>query len=58
MSEDKNKCSTCGKICLKPSILLKHMRSHTNERPYPCDDCGLSFKTKSNLYKHCKSKSH
>lgn len=55
---DKYKCEYCGKICAKPSILQKHIRAHTNERPFPCEECGVQFKTKSNLHKHCKSRSH
>ncbi|KAK7926268.1 hypothetical protein WMY93_008578 [Mugilogobius chulae] len=51
-------CSYCGRPCAKPSVLQKHIRSHTGERPYPCDPCGFSFKTKSNLYKHRKSHTH
>lgn len=51
-------CSYCGRPCAKPSVLQKHIRSHTGERPYPCDPCGFSFKTKSNLYKHRKSHAH
>jgi len=51
-------CTYCNLICAKPSVLEKHIRAHTNERPYPCDTCGIAFKTKSNLYKHCRSRSH
>ncbi|KAJ8355441.1 hypothetical protein SKAU_G00182350 [Synaphobranchus kaupii] len=51
-------CSYCGRPCAKPSVLQKHIRSHTGERPYPCTPCGFSFKTKSNLYKHRKSHAH
>ncbi|XP_072317174.1 transcription factor HIVEP3 isoform X2 [Eucyclogobius newberryi] len=51
-------CSYCGRPCAKPSVLQKHIRSHTGERPYPCEPCGFSFKTKSNLYKHRKSHAH
>ncbi|KAM6958822.1 transcription factor HIVEP3 [Aplochiton taeniatus] len=51
-------CSYCGRACAKPSVLQKHIRSHTGERPYPCPPCGFSFKTKSNLYKHRKSHTH
>lgn len=51
-------CTYCGRACAKPSVLQKHIRSHTGERPYPCGPCGFSFKTKSNLYKHRKSHTH
>lgn len=51
-------CSYCSRACAKPSVLQKHIRSHTGERPYPCAPCGFSFKTKSNLYKHRKSHTH
>ncbi|PIK57050.1 hypothetical protein BSL78_06046 [Apostichopus japonicus] len=51
-------CKYCGHRCAKPSVLTKHLRSHTGERPYPCTPCGFAFKTKSNLYKHCKSHAH
>ncbi|XP_033640958.1 zinc finger protein 40-like [Asterias rubens] len=51
-------CHFCGRRCTKPSVLKKHIRSHTGERPYPCLPCGFSFKTKSNLYKHCKTHAH
>ncbi|XP_058469669.1 transcription factor HIVEP2a isoform X2 [Solea solea] len=51
-------CRYCGRACAKPSVLKKHIRSHTGERPYPCEPCGFSFKTKSNLYKHRKSHAH
>lgn len=51
-------CTYCSRACAKPSVLQKHIRSHTGERPYPCGPCGFSFKTKSNLYKHRKSHTH
>ena len=47
-------CPYCQLNCAKPSVLQKHIRAHTNERPYPCTPCGFAFKTKSNLYKHCR----
>jgi hypothetical protein len=54
----KHVCQYCSLVCSKPSVLQKHIRAHTNERPYPCDSCGFSFKTRSNLYKHCRSRTH
>lgn len=30
-------CQICGKICLKPSDLKRHLMVHTGERPFKCD---------------------
>lgn len=57
-SGGKHVCPYCNLACSKPSVLQKHIRAHTNERPYPCVSCGFSFKTRSNLYKHCRSRTH
>lgn len=57
-SVGKHICPQCGKDCLKPSVLEKHLRCHTGERPYPCTICGISFKTQSNLYKHKRTQAH
>ena len=54
----KNVCPYCNISCTKPSVLDKHIRTHTNERPYPCHPCAIAFKTQSNLYKHCRSRTH
>ena len=51
-------CSYCKLSWAKPSVLEKHIRSHTNERPFPCIVCGFAFKTRSNLYKHRRSRAH
>ncbi|XP_054837586.1 zinc finger protein 831 [Eublepharis macularius] len=57
-SAGKHLCKHCGRDCLKPSVLEKHMRSHTGERPFPCTTCGIAFKTQSNLYKHRRTQTH
>lgn len=54
----KYKCEYCGMGCAKPSVLDKHKRTHTNERPYSCSQCSTAFKTKSNYLKHTRSRSH
>jgi HIV type I enhancer-binding protein len=51
-------CSKCGIRCKKPSMLKKHIRTHTDLRPYHCKTCRFYFKTKGNLTKHMKSKTH
>ncbi|CAJ0582997.1 unnamed protein product, partial [Mesorhabditis spiculigera] len=51
-------CDRCGIRCKKPSMLKKHIRSHSDVRPYQCNQCNFSFKTKGNLTKHLASKSH
>uniref|UniRef100_A0A1B0BG71 C2H2-type domain-containing protein n=1 Tax=Glossina palpalis gambiensis TaxID=67801 RepID=A0A1B0BG71_9MUSC len=51
-------CSECGIRCKKPSMLKKHIRTHTDVRPYTCKNCNFSFKTKGNLTKHVGSKTH
>ncbi|KAF6023401.1 hypothetical protein EB796_018294 [Bugula neritina] len=51
-------CQQCGIRCRKPSMLKKHIRTHTDLRPYSCKHCKFSFKTKGNLTKHMRSKAH
>ncbi|RVE66671.1 hypothetical protein OJAV_G00109550 [Oryzias javanicus] len=51
-------CEECGIRCKKPSMLRKHIRTHSDVRPFHCVHCNFSFKTKGNLTKHMKSKAH
>ncbi|KAI5712768.1 hypothetical protein M8J75_010999 [Diaphorina citri] len=51
-------CEECGIRCRKPSMLKKHIKSHSDVRLYTCTFCNFSFKTKGNLTKHMKSKAH
>lgn len=34
-------CSECGIRCKKPSMLKKHIRTHTDVRPYTCKMCSF-----------------
>lgn len=51
-SDFSHKCPTCAKVFQKPSQLVRHMRIHTGERPYPCELCGKAFSQKGSLQIH------
>lgn len=42
-------CEECGIRCKKPSMLRKHIRTHSDIRPFHCTQCNFSFKTKGGL---------
>jgi len=36
-------CSECGIRCKKPSMLKKHIRTHTDVRPFTCSHCNFRW---------------
>ena len=52
VAPERFKCDLCDFKCSINSKLIKHVRLHTNERPYSCEHCDLSFRTHELLKKH------
>ncbi|CAG5088205.1 Oidioi.mRNA.OKI2018_I69.PAR.g11777.t1.cds [Oikopleura dioica] len=50
----KHKCAYpgCERSFVRPAELLRHKRTHTNERPYVCPTCNHEFKRKDHLKSH------
>ncbi|XP_012583626.1 PREDICTED: zinc finger and BTB domain-containing protein 46 [Condylura cristata] len=48
----KFKCPYCSFSAMHQCILKRHMRSHTGERPYPCEICGKKFTRREHMKRH------
>ncbi|XP_016844517.1 uncharacterized protein LOC107981986 [Nasonia vitripennis] len=59
ISEDApSVCKICNKVFKEASKLRTHMPIHFVGRPFRCESCKISFRTKSLLMKHEKSADH
>ncbi|XP_023217487.1 zinc finger protein 429-like [Centruroides sculpturatus] len=52
--KEKHECPECGRSFKKNFMLKRHIRRHTDERPYVCEICGGRFSFSSTLKRHNK----
>lgn len=50
-----HQCMYCSKEFKKPSDLVRHIRIHTQEKPYKCSHCFRAFAVKSTLTAHTRA---
>lgn len=52
---NNNTCNICRKAFQYGNDLRKHLRIHSDERPYPCEHCGQRFRQAGCLKNHVAS---
>ena len=49
------KCTVCGKSFSSTGNLSRHMRTHSDVRPFPCPHCPKRFRQNAHLKKHVRT---
>ncbi|CAN8016907.1 unnamed protein product, partial [Ixodes persulcatus] len=52
LSKQRVSCSVCHKHLANRTTLQKHLRIHTDERPFKCEHCQRRFRQKEHCEKH------
>ncbi|XP_059152204.1 uncharacterized protein LOC131938266 [Physella acuta] len=55
-SQDPHQCPVCSRIFGRKSIMIEHLRIHTDEKPYECDFCKAGFRQNAQLRSHIRNK--
>lgn len=53
--QEKHVCEHCGKIFESTLLLIRHKKTHLNEKKFNCQECGKCYTSTTRLIKHEKT---